>query len=71
MEHIQFSIWELMLGLFEYSMWLHGENVNWHYGFGLAGIFMLFGMLQFHFGQNIFGDVGLKPTESKKLKKRQ
>ena len=25
-----------------------GENVNWHYGFGLAGIFMLFGMLQFH-----------------------
>ena len=31
-----------------------GETVNWHYGFGLAGIFMLFGMLQFHFGQNIF-----------------
>ena len=44
-----------------------GENVNWHYGFGLAGIFMLFGMLQFHFGQNIFGDVGLKPTKSKKI----
>jgi hypothetical protein len=31
---------------------------------------MLFGMLQFHFGQNIFGDVGLKPTQSKKLKKK-
>ena len=41
-----------------------GENVNWHYGFGLAGIFMLFGMLQFHFGQNIFGDVGLSPKDS-------
>ena len=47
-----------------------GENVNWHYGFGLAGIFMLFGMLQFHFGQNIFGDVGLKPTESKKIEEK-
>ena len=47
-----------------------GENVNWHYGFGLAGIFMLFGMLQFHFGQNIFGDVGLKPTESKKTEEK-
>ena len=36
-----------------------GETVNWHYGFGLAGIFMLFGMLQFHYGQKIFGDIGL------------
>lgn len=22
-----------------------GEKYNWHYGFGLAGVFMLFGML--------------------------
>ena len=36
-----------------------GETVNWHYGFGLAGIFMFFGMLQFHYGQNIFGNIGL------------
>ena len=42
-----------------------GETVNWHYGFGLAGIFMLFGMLQFHYGQNIFGSIGLKPSEKK------
>ena len=27
--------------------------------FGLAGIFMFFGMLQFHYGQNIFGNIGL------------
>ncbi len=47
-----------------------GENVNWHYGFGLAGIFMLFGMLQFHYGQNIFGDVGLKPIKSKKIEEK-
>ena len=40
-----------------------GETVNWHYGFGLAGIFMLFGMLQFHFGQNIFGKIGLSPSK--------
>lgn len=35
-----------------------GEKVGWHYGFGLAGIFMLFGMLQFYFGQKIFGVIG-------------
>ncbi len=42
-----------------------GENINWHYGFGLAGIFMLFGMLQFHFGQEIFGNIGLKNSKVK------
>ena len=31
-----------------------GETIGWHYGFGLAGIFMLFGMLQFYFAQRIF-----------------
>ena len=24
-----------------------GEKIGWHYGFGLAGVFMFFGMLQF------------------------
>ena len=42
-----------------------GETVNWHYGFGLAGIFMLFGMLQFHYGQKIFGDIGLSINKTK------
>lgn len=42
-----------------------GEKVGWSYGFGLAGIFMFFGMLQFWFGQKIFGDIGLKPVKSK------
>tara|TARA_B100000497_G_scaffold19904_1_gene23506 strand:- start:783 stop:2351 length:1569 start_codon:yes stop_codon:yes gene_type:complete len=36
-----------------------GEKIGWHFGFGLAGIFMLFGMLQFYFAQTIFGDIGL------------
>lgn len=38
-----------------------GEKVGWHYGFGLAGVFMFFGMLQFYFGQKIFGVIGNKP----------
>jgi POT family proton-dependent oligopeptide transporter len=42
-----------------------GEKVGWSYGFGLAGIFMLLGMLQFHFSQNIFGDIGKKPEIQK------
>jgi POT family proton-dependent oligopeptide transporter len=42
-----------------------GETVGWHYGFGLAGIFMFFGMLQFYFAQNIFGNIGLSQKLSK------
>jgi len=41
-----------------------GEKVGWSWGFGLAGIFMLFGLLQFWFAQNIFGHIGLKPEKS-------
>lgn len=43
-----------------------GEKVGWSYGFGLAGIFMFFGMLQFWLSQNIFGDIGLKPNKESK-----
>jgi len=41
-----------------------GETYGWHYGFGLAGIFMFFGMLQFWFSQGIFGNVGLSPSKT-------
>ncbi len=41
-----------------------GEKIGWHFGFGLAGIFMFFGMLQFYFAQNIFGKIGLSPNKS-------
>lgn len=37
-----------------------GEKVSWSLGFGLAGIFMLLGMIQFFFAQKIFGQLGLK-----------
>ena len=40
-----------------------GEQVGWRWGFGLAGIFMLFGLLQFWFAQNIFGEIGKKPLK--------
>ncbi|QLE00662.1 peptide MFS transporter [Galbibacter sp. BG1] len=45
-----------------------GEKVGWHYGFGLAGIFMFLGMLQFYFAQKIFGNIGLSPVEAEELK---
>jgi POT family proton-dependent oligopeptide transporter len=45
-----------------------GEKVGWSYGFGLAGIFMFFGTLQFWLSQNIFGDIGLKPNAASKAK---
>ncbi len=40
-----------------------GETVGWSWGFGVAGIFMLFGLLQFWFAQDIFGKIGLKPAK--------
>ena len=40
-----------------------GEKVGWHLGFGLAGIFMFFGMLQFWYAQKIFGNIGLTPKK--------
>ncbi len=40
-----------------------GEKIGWSWGFGVAGIFMLFGLLQFWFARGIFGDVGLVPKK--------
>ena len=41
-----------------------GEKVGWGYGFGLAGIFMFLGTLQFWLSQDIFGNIGLKPNKN-------
>ena len=43
-----------------------GEKIGWSYGFGLAGIFMLLGMLQFYFAQPLFGEIGAKPKNEEK-----
>ncbi|MCF6223489.1 MAG: peptide MFS transporter [Flavobacteriaceae bacterium] len=39
------------------------ENIGWRYGFGLAGIFMFLGMLQFWLAKDLFGKIGEKPTK--------
>lgn len=44
------------------------ENVGWHYGFGLAGIFMLLGTLQFWLAKPLFGTIGEVPSKEARLK---
>jgi proton-dependent oligopeptide transporter, POT family len=39
-----------------------GEKVNWHYGFGLAGIGMTLGLVQYVVGAKYLGDAGLHPV---------
>lgn len=39
------------------------ERVGWSWGFGLAGIFMLLGTLQFWLAKPLFGKIGDKPGE--------
>ena len=41
-----------------------GEKVGWSFGFGLAGIFMLLGMIQFYSAQPLFGKIGDPPSKS-------
>src|SRR5690606_33606962 len=43
-----------------------GEKVNWHYGFGLAAIGMLFGLIQYKMTQNSLGDIGKEPKAAEK-----
>ncbi|MCB0383229.1 MAG: peptide MFS transporter [Psychroserpens sp.] len=39
------------------------ENIGWSYGFGLAGIFMLGGLVQFWLAKDLFGQIGEKPSK--------
>ncbi|CAL2088660.1 peptide MFS transporter [Tenacibaculum sp. 190524A02b] len=39
------------------------EKVGWAYGFGLAGIFMLLGTIQFWLAGDLFGSIGAKPSK--------
>ncbi len=43
--------------------WL-GENVNWHYGFGLAGIGMMLGLAQYKATEKYLGNRGLLKAAS-------
>lgn len=38
------------------------ENIGWRYGFGVAGIFMLLGLIQFWLAKDLFGKIGEKPS---------
>jgi POT family proton-dependent oligopeptide transporter len=40
-----------------------GEKIGWAYGFGLAGIFMLLGTLQFWLAKPLFGTIGEVPSK--------
>lgn len=41
-----------------------GQKVNWHLGFGLAGIFMIVGLIVFISLQHWLGDVGKAPNKN-------
>ena len=47
-----------------------GENINWHYGFGLAGIGMTIGVIQFALGAKTLGNAGAPPNPSAREQKR-
>lgn len=38
-------------------------NVGWSYGFGFAGVFMLFGLFQFWLSKPLFGKIGDPPSK--------
>lgn len=42
------------------------EKIGWHWGFGLAGVFMLLGTFQFWLAKPLFGTVGDPPTKEQK-----
>ena len=41
-----------------------GEKVNWHLGFGAAGIGMVFGLMQYRLGGKYLGTAGLRTAET-------
>ncbi len=42
------------------------ERIGWSWGFGLAGIFMMLGTLQFWLAKPLFGKIGGTPSEQEK-----
>jgi len=41
-----------------------GEGISWHYGFGAAGVGMLFGLVQYKVTEKYLGDIGLEPERT-------
>jgi proton-dependent oligopeptide transporter, POT family len=46
------------------------EKVGWAWGFGLAGVFMLLGTLQFWLAKPLFGEIGDRPTKESRANKQ-
>ncbi|EJF37063.1 transporter, major facilitator family protein [Capnocytophaga sp. oral taxon 335 str. F0486] len=42
------------------------ERIGWSWGFGLAGVFMLLGTIQFWFAKSLFGSIGSEPRKQEK-----
>ena len=42
------------------------ERIGWSWGFGLAGVFMLLGTIQFWFAKPLFGSIGCEPHKQEK-----
>ena len=42
-----------------------GQKINWHLGFGLAGVFMIVGLITFYLKQHVLGPIGLPPSQEK------
>ena len=47
------------------------EKIGWAYGFGLAGVFMLLGTLQFWLSGSLFGKIGAKPSKTHEVESPQ
>ncbi len=56
------------MGLSSLACGYFASTMGWHYGFGLAGIGMLLGLLVFLKYRHILGENGLKPNLSSKIK---
>lgn len=46
-----------------------GQRINWHFGFGLAGLFMILGLVVFTMGKKSLGHRGL-PPQTEALQKK-
>ena len=47
------------------------EKIGWAWGFGLAGVFMLLGTLQFWLAGSLFGKIGAKPSNIQEVERSQ
>jgi POT family proton-dependent oligopeptide transporter len=47
-----------------------GEKIDWHYGFAIAGIGMVLGVIQFRLSEHRLGDAGSVPVKTQEAQRR-